>query len=85
MRVWIDIDNPPQVQYLSPFERAFARLGAEVVVTARDYDQSFDQSPAQFTLISPLYGMTVTVIVYVPLLRTIEPAFMVLLVFVPVL
>lgn len=35
-RVWIDIDNPPQAQYLSPFQAAFARAGAEVVVTARD-------------------------------------------------
>src|SRR5207253_9567273 len=42
MRVWIDIDNPPQVQYLSPFERAFARLGAEVVVTARDYGDALE-------------------------------------------
>jgi uncharacterized protein len=37
MRVWIDIDNPPQVQYLLPFRRSFADAGAEVVITARDY------------------------------------------------
>lgn len=37
MRVWLDIDNPPQVQYLLPFRRAFEAAGAEVVVTARDY------------------------------------------------
>jgi len=36
-RVWIDIDNPPQVQYLTPFVDAFARRGAEVLVTARDH------------------------------------------------
>jgi uncharacterized protein len=42
MRVWIDIDNPPQVQYLSPFERAFAELGAGVVVTARDYGDALE-------------------------------------------
>jgi predicted glycosyltransferase len=35
--VWIDIDNPPQVQYLLPFKRAFERQGATVVVTARAY------------------------------------------------
>jgi predicted glycosyltransferase len=37
MRVWIDIDNPPQVQYLLPFRAAFEAVGAEVVLTARDY------------------------------------------------
>jgi predicted glycosyltransferase len=42
MRVWIDIDNPPQVQYLSPFERAFTALGADVVVTARDYGDALE-------------------------------------------
>ncbi len=35
--VWIDIDNPPQVQYLLPFKRAFENTGHTVVVTARDY------------------------------------------------
>ena len=35
--VWIDIDNPPQVQYLLPFRRAFEERGFDVVVTARDY------------------------------------------------
>ena len=35
--VWIDIDNPPQVQYLLPFKRAFEERGFDVVVTARDY------------------------------------------------
>jgi predicted glycosyltransferase len=37
MRVWIDIDNPPQVQYLLPFKAAFEEAGAETVITARDY------------------------------------------------
>jgi predicted glycosyltransferase len=35
--VWIDIDNPPQVQYLLPFKAPFEARGFEVVVTARDY------------------------------------------------
>ena len=35
--VWIDIDNPPQVQYLYPFHEAFARRGLDVVVTVRRY------------------------------------------------
>jgi len=37
MRFWIDIDNPPQVQYLLPFRAAFAAAGVETVITARDY------------------------------------------------
>lgn len=36
-RVWIDIDNPPQVQYLAPFAEAFTRRGVEILVTARDH------------------------------------------------
>lgn len=36
-RVWIDIDNPPQVQYLAPFVEAFGSRGAEIFVTARDH------------------------------------------------
>jgi predicted glycosyltransferase/peptidoglycan/xylan/chitin deacetylase (PgdA/CDA1 family) len=35
MRIWIDIENPPQVQYLAPFRESFAARGCEVVVTAR--------------------------------------------------
>ena len=41
MRIWIDIENPPQVQYLTPLAAAFAAQGAEVVVTARDYGSTF--------------------------------------------
>jgi uncharacterized protein len=37
VRVWIDIENPPQVQYLLPFKGAFEAAGADVSVTARDY------------------------------------------------
>jgi uncharacterized protein len=36
-RVWLDVDYPPQVQYLVPFKPAFEAAGADVVVTARDY------------------------------------------------
>ena len=36
-QVWIDIDNPPQVQYMLPFRAAFTKAGAEVFVTARAY------------------------------------------------
>jgi uncharacterized protein len=41
VRVWIDIENPPQVQYLLPFKGAFEAAGAEVSVTARDYGITF--------------------------------------------
>jgi uncharacterized protein len=37
VNVWLDIENPPQVQYLSPFRDAFERAGCDVVVTARDH------------------------------------------------
>ncbi len=37
LRVWVDIDNPPQVQYLLPVAHAFVRRGDEVRLTARDY------------------------------------------------
>jgi predicted glycosyltransferase len=40
--VWIDIENPPQVQYLTPFAEAFARLGYEVRVTARDHGMALE-------------------------------------------
>jgi hypothetical protein len=33
--VWIDIDNPPQVQYLLPFKSELEAAGHEVIVTAR--------------------------------------------------
>ena len=35
LRVWIDIDNPAQVQYLLRFRTAFTTLGADVLLTAR--------------------------------------------------
>lgn len=35
--VWIDIENPPQVQYLLPFRAAFEAAGLKTVITARDY------------------------------------------------
>ncbi len=42
MRTWIDIENAPQVQYLSPFKRALEARGYEVVVTARDQGITLD-------------------------------------------
>jgi predicted glycosyltransferase len=37
MKVWVDIDNPPQTRYLLPLARRFEEAGHDVVVTARDY------------------------------------------------
>jgi uncharacterized protein len=34
--VWVDIENPPQVQYLVPTVQAFENAGRRVTVTARD-------------------------------------------------
>ena len=42
MRVWVDIDNAPQVQYLVPLGQAFERSGADVVFTARDHGITLD-------------------------------------------
>jgi uncharacterized protein len=40
--VWIDIDNPPQVQYLFPFVDAFHARGGSVSLTARDYGNALE-------------------------------------------
>jgi predicted glycosyltransferase len=42
VRLWVDIENPPQAQYLTPLADAFRRAGAEVVITARDLGITFD-------------------------------------------
>ena len=42
MRLWVDIENPPQAQYLTPLADAFQRTGTDVLITARDYDITFD-------------------------------------------
>ena len=39
---WVDIENPPQVQYLVPLVEGLRRRGHEVRVTARDYGDTFD-------------------------------------------
>jgi predicted glycosyltransferase len=59
VRIWIDIENPPQVQYLLPLRPAFERLGAEVVVTARDYGNTFElleQAGTSYTPVGESYG-----------------------------
>lgn len=59
MHIWIDIENPPQVQYLLPFMSAFERAGAETVVTARDYGIALDLlqgEGVEFSAIGSSYG-----------------------------
>ena len=59
VRIWIDIENPPQVQYLLPLRPALERLGAEVVLTARDYGNTFElleQAGVPYTPVGSSYG-----------------------------
>lgn len=42
IRIWIDVTNPPQVQYLVPLKTAFENAGAEVTVTARNHGITLD-------------------------------------------
>jgi predicted glycosyltransferase len=37
VRVWIDVDNPPQAQYLLPLKPAFEAAGCSVDVTTREF------------------------------------------------
>jgi predicted glycosyltransferase len=41
MRLWVDIENEPQVQYLLPLVEAWRKLGMDAIVTARDYGATF--------------------------------------------
>jgi uncharacterized protein len=57
--IWIDIDNPPQVQYLVPFAEAFRERGAGVVVTARAYGNAvelLEQRSTPFLLVGKEFG-----------------------------
>jgi predicted glycosyltransferase len=39
---WIDIDNPPQVQFFFPFVDAFRVRGWPVSLTVRDYGNALE-------------------------------------------
>lgn len=39
---WVDIDNPPQAQYLSPIARALRERGHSVLITARDHQATLE-------------------------------------------
>jgi predicted glycosyltransferase len=59
LTVWIDIDSPPQVQYMLPFKPAFEHLGARVIVTARDVGITYDlleRSQASFHAVGAEFG-----------------------------
>lgn len=40
MRVWLDIDNPPQARYLLPLARRFENAGCDVLLTARSSENT---------------------------------------------
>jgi predicted glycosyltransferase len=42
MRAWIDIDNPPQVQYMLPLKRELEDAGLETLLTARDHTSTLE-------------------------------------------
>jgi predicted glycosyltransferase len=39
---WVDIDNPPQAQYLSPIAKALRERGHSVFLTARDHQPTLE-------------------------------------------
>ena len=56
---WIDIDNPPQVQFLYRFRQAFLDLGVDVIVTARNYGITLEllrQQGADFHAVGSGFG-----------------------------
>lgn len=59
MRVWIDVENPPQVRYLLPCARALESAGCEVVLTGRDYGNTvalLESESVSFTTIGGRFG-----------------------------
>jgi predicted glycosyltransferase len=57
---WIDIDYPPQVQYLLPFKRALEERDLNVTVTARDVGVSFEllrEGGVHFEPVGTSYGV----------------------------
>jgi predicted glycosyltransferase len=59
VRIWFDVENPPQVQYLSPLAEAFGAAGADIVVTARDYGSTLELMKARglpFEHVGERYG-----------------------------
>jgi predicted glycosyltransferase len=63
MRIWVDIDNPPQTRYLLPLARRFEEAGHEVTITARGYGDTLamlDSEGAEFEAIGSSFGKGLT-------------------------
>jgi hypothetical protein len=54
-KIWIDIENPPQVQYLVPFRDFYREQGMNVIVTARDSGVTFDLLRKRGIPFEPVY------------------------------
>jgi uncharacterized protein len=57
--IWIDVDNPPQVQYLVPFDDALRARGANVILTARKYGNALEllaQRTRSFSAVGEEFG-----------------------------
>jgi uncharacterized protein len=53
---WIDVDYPPQAQYLTPFKAAFERRGIRVLLTARDVGATLELLDAAGVEHQPIGG-----------------------------
>jgi predicted glycosyltransferase len=61
MRIWFDVDNPPQAQYLLPLGQTFEDAGDDLLVTARNYGITFDllkQRGTPFVPVGQRFGKT---------------------------
>ena len=59
MNVWVDVDNPPQARYLLPLARRFERAGHSLLLTARDYGDTFailDSERAAYEPVGASFG-----------------------------
>jgi uncharacterized protein len=59
LRVWVDIDNPPQTRYLLPLARRFEEAGHDVAITARGYGDTLailDSEGVAFEAIGSSFG-----------------------------
>ena len=59
MLAWIDIENPPQVQYLFPLSVGLQERGHTVTLTARDYGDTYEllrQRGATFRAVGRHFG-----------------------------
>jgi predicted glycosyltransferase len=67
VRVWLDIDNPPQARYLLPLARRFENAGCDVLLTARSSENTLailDSEGATYHEIGASFGKGVLRKVY---------------------